>query len=794
MTFAAIAPQPVPGAAIIMEASTDNFATVLTVDGVVQRWSTVTGSFTVPILGSPLHAFDGRIASVGRHQRSLSADGLMAASTLSLVLDNTDGTFDWMTKPDTVTSTLLKARFRVALSLFDPSNPTFEGGRLLGIFTCLDFPTRDEARVYLELADDSLAAADIATPPTLLDWSSQSDGTDFTGVEADFGNSTGIYAGIDGFWGTDPRRPLPLAFGGVKVPLIPTVRRWVNTLTRNSVTSTRVQCVICCTTLNNVVGPPDSYLFQLVAQREGLSLPLPPQAWYALNKSIEVTKSGKNWRIWFVDFDLSLMLAVPAIMNGLLQGQFGAPGALVSSVDLGAFWEAFWTACGGGISVDAYPLSSHTYPVTTAPTATNPAFAITCADIARDLIQQYSTGALTADTASFADVSASSPASRGQAYVGEIGLLSTARGETSVVTQAGQLRGILRGLASSGQFDISVLPDGRARAIANTATFAQYVTATGVALTRLDEERIVADSLRVRTPSQGQRWAPYNRVYIETGGRRRGPFDHAANITAWGKPFTRVIDASYSAVETTIGDVFGIGDPQGFEVVEKQFALESRVRPVVSFRYGPEVLLLELGDSFQLSLTRGGASFPDTYTDAIWKVEKLDYVHDTGQVEVEAVWVSDILTEVPFLLDDETLVTRASSATYNGGGVTASVLDDTVVTFSAGNLISAGVAVGDILVLKDGDLNEAATEFAYNRGIRIVSVNSAVELTVAETVGAVGGTVAVATWTILRGHTTYPTAVSDPTNYPDGSRMYGKAANVKTDGIYSNSDTANRIR
>jgi hypothetical protein len=204
-------------------------------------------------------------------------------------------------------------------------------------------------------------------------------------------------------------------------------------------------------------------------------------------------------------------------------------------------------------------------------------------------------------------------------------------------------------------------------------------------------------------------------------------------------------------------------------------------------------MALELGDFFQMSVTRGGASFPDTYTDAIWKVESLNYLHETGQVEVEAVWASDILTEVPFLLDDEALITRADSATYNGGGVTVSVLDDNVATFSAGNLTSAGVQAGDILVLQDGDANEASTEFAHNRGIRITVINSAFELTVSDTIRAVGGTIAISTWKILRGHTTYPTAISDATNYPDGSRMYGKAADTKTAGVYSNSDTGNRL-
>lgn len=800
-SFAELAALPAPGAAVFFEASLDNFATAIVVDGVTQRWSTVTGNFIVPIIGTPLVECVARITSVGRHQRSLSADGLSAASTLSLVLDNTDGGVDWMTKRETVQTTLLKARFRVVLALFDPANPTDTQSRALGIFSCLDLPTRDESRVFLELADDILAAAaDIALAPSLKQWAETAASVDILDTAANFSTPSlagGFQTYTGAGWGVPPNRPLPLAFGQAAIPLTPTVQKFAV-----SMPTTKVQMVLCCTTLALSPAPPDAALFSLQSSKPevGLIGERPSGLlWAQLRRSQPVTSDGKTWRIWFVEFDLALMTRDGNVMNGILGGQFGAPGALGATpgasgaFDFQAFWQAFLDAT-GTIYANAFPLSSHTYPPAFSLDGAQVDFATTAADIAKDLLAQYARAGVSVETASFSAVSAATPANRANAYVADIGLLSTRRLEPTVVGEAGQLRGILRGLASSGQFDLTVLPSGAVRCIANTATYESYVNASGLNLPRLDEERVVADSLRLRTPSQGQRWAPYNRVFLDLPAGRQGPFDHPANLAAWGRPFSRIIDASFAQPTGALADVFTNTGATGFDVIEQQFNVESRVRPVLSFRCGPEAVTLELGDYFVMSVTRGGAtSLPDTYVDAIWRVEALNYLHETGQAEVEAVWVSTVAEEIPFLLDDETLITRADSATYNGGGVTASVLDDNVVTFSAGNLVAAGVAAGDILVLKDGDLNEGMTEFAHNRGIRIVSVNSGVELIVSDTVRAVGGTIAVATWTILRGHTTYPTAVSDPSNYADGSRMYGKAAEGKVDGVYSNSDIANQL-
>lgn len=771
-TFAELAARPFPGVAVVVEVSTDYFGTPLSVSGVVQRWSTVAGTFNAV-------EYFGGVASVGRHQRNLGADGIMTASTLSLVLDNTDGAFDWLVQRDTVESTVFKARFRVSVALFDPSNAADNQVQQLGIFQPLDMPSRDEAKVYLELADDALGdASDLTLTPSALDWLNHASTTSGNTPWASASGS--LAAGVTWMPGFDPARPFGLGFGGVRMPLQPMVVGSV----------TLIPCAVCCTT-NVTLTPstPDAWLNGVFSDRFG-ALPNNANLYYLDRTPFSITKDGRTWRVWLVQFNLTAMKDSAWVTQTVLGGELGSG----SGIDNRALAEAFFQKV-GNLSCRMWPGSSWTY---TSPPAGFTAVAlanVTCADVARDLLYRYARTGVQIDATSFDDLSAHLPAARAAVYVGDVGARSSVQAQPTVVAEAGQLRGIIRGLCQAGGFDLVTLANGFVRALANTATYAAYVAAVGATVLRIDEERIVDGSLRFRIPSQGQRWAPVNRVFVDFGDSagyltpgRNGPFDHAGNIAAWGRPFSRVIDAAFADVSQGVGDIWS-GQEVGFGPGEAQFPLESKVRPVVTFRYGLEALQLDLGDYFLMSATRGGqTTLPDTYTDALWKVEALNFVPESGQVEVTAVWSSDLLTEIPFLLDDETLITRADSATYGGGGVTASVTNTKTVTFSGGNLTTAGVVAGDILVLMDG--TESAAAFERNRGIRITSILSTTSLDVDETVMSVAGPVAVGTWKVFRGHTTYPASGA---NYADGSRMYGKGADVKDAGEYSNADAANRL-
>lgn len=792
-TFAELSALQSPGAAILVDVSTDYFISYLSVSGVTQRWSTVAGFFNNP----SNQFYPGGIVSVGRHQRSLGSDGVMTSSTISLVLDNTDGGFDWLTAPGTVASTLFKARFRVFVALFDPANPNDNQLQLLGTFVPLDMPTRDEARVFLELADDALGdAADIALTPSLHSWLRNASTTSSNTPWASGPGSLNAALAVEYSPNLDPDRPLPLAFGTGRVPLVQLVRGALDLH----------PFVICCTTKTllepgspaSLANPANaSVVFGLETQNFGFV----PRS-EALNigfhdrSPFSIPWDGKTWRIHLWQFQVSRMRQSAWVMDTVLGGEFGATGSSIQ--DPKAFMDAFVSRV-GAIWIRGWPLSSHTYPpipVDVDLISVTGAGAVTCINIARDLLQQYARQGAVIDVTSFDDVAGAMPSSIGACYVGDIGNRLMLRRAPSVISEGGQLREILQGLCRAGQFDLVTLSAGQIRALANTASYAAYVGSSTKAILQLDETRIVADSLKLRIPSSGQRWAPYNRVFLDIGlasgdlsPGRHGPFDHQTNLTAWGRPFTRIIDAAYADVSGTIGNVF-VDSGVGFTGIEKQFLVESKVRPVITFRYGHEALLLDLGDIFLMSVTRGGqTTLPDTYIDAVWKVEALTFVHETGQVEVEAVWVSDLATEVPFLLDDETLITRADSATYGGGGVDVIVDNSIDVQLTGGSLITANVAVGDILVLmKEG---VPITDFSTSRGIRITAINSATDLQVSEPVLSTVGSDTVSTWKILRGHTTYPGVVVG--DYNDGSLMYGKASDTKDGGRYSNTDPGNRL-
>ena len=776
-TFAQLCALPTPGMAILVEASTDRFVSVLSVSGVTQRWSTVAGRFNNP---SNVHYFGG-IASVGRMQRSLGTDGTPAAGTMSLVLDNTDGAFDWLTARSTVESTVFLCRFRVYVAVFDPANPTDNQVQLAGTFIPLDYPERDESRVYLELADDVLGdAADLSLSPSLSSWLNHASTT--SGNTPWAASSGNLAPGVE--FVTDPTKPLPLAFGTGYIPLLRAVSGNLRYHPH----------VICCTTNTTLTASmPDAFIAD-IKTASGQSVPSNESLYFLDRSPFSITRDGRTWRIWLVQFDTTGLFGSAWAMNTVLGGEFGGPGTSAAAIDRKAFADAFFSKL-GPLTCKAFPLSAHTYPTVASGTPTNNPPPTLLVDVARDLLEQYCRGAVEADETSFDAVAAHNPSSRAAVYIANIGAFSMQRSEPAVIAESGQTRGILKGLCQAGGFDLTTLQAGQVAALANTATYEAYVGAAALSALQLDETRIVADSLRVRTPSQGQRWAPYNRVFIDVGSAsghrlpgRHGPFDHgddsSGNIVSWGRPMTRIIDVTYADIGEGYGNDFESLGKTGFELLLSQFPVESLVRPVISFRYGLEALELDLGDYFILSLTRGGqTTLLDTYEDVMWKTEAITLVPDTGQVEVVAVWAGDVLADIPFLLDNEPSITRTSSGSMSAIDTAAG--DNNVALAGAGDFVAAGVEVGDILVLQDS--SEATAGFERNRGIRITTVNTG-DLNLAETMASA---VTVSTWKILRGYTTYPVA-GDP-GYADGGRMYGKAADDNTSGVFSDSAAANKM-
>jgi hypothetical protein len=304
-------------------------------------------------------------------------------------------------------------------------------------------------------------------------------------------------------------------------------------------------------------------------------------------------------------------------------------------------------------------------------------------------------------------------------------------------------------------------------------------------------ETWLMDGIERWVPSDGERWAPYNRLWFNGG--RLSPGDGVNTAPYQGPwdfdtPQPGAIALADRIIEATL--------EQGWRPYRQQAQspwfwrqLNVVARDMVRFRTHIGGLQLELGQYFALSWTRGTV-IAGPYSGTIFQCESITYAPGDDTVEITAVWRDDITTEQQYMLDDETMIVRSKGVLT--GSATDAVGDQTITFGGTINLTTMGVAAGDIIVLRD--TTQAADVFTRNGAWRIIAVVSATEIEVATNGAAAypaAGVVVNADWSIVRGATTYHTAVSDPTNYPLGGDMYGKATdNV---GEYSNTATGNRL-
>ncbi len=754
-TFAELAALPSPGVGYVLEV---NDGTTL------ETYSTVAG------LALSATA-DPRIVDMGRLQRGFGVDGVYAAGTVTVKLDNTDGALDWMTAPSTVATRLLRARFTLTAVLWDPGNVSDFATKVLGIFTHLDYPKRDDATVTLSLADVAMGdGAEFAIRPTFEDWWG--------------GNVPAEYL-------VDFTRQLPLVFGGSA----PCIRFERGASLKNGMGPLQRPVALYVTTLLddvNVTTP--TFWVPVIHTSTGFEIPASPSlglTLFTLKASSTIVKSGKSWRVHWLELNVGAwwnwapLSAHLAGLNLSAGASVSVPGGTTVTL-AGSSPDDILDAVGPLTAEYIWPASSRSFTVPP-DRFLAPSFKVTAAEVAKDLLVEYSTVPVgDVETATFDAVR--------DAYSGNTveGIITEGSGSFNAANMRlmdvndGRLRAELRQLCQSTLLDLAVDWDGDLRLSATGSEYSTLVSGSAGSLPRLEETLCLEGSVSIRTPSSGERWAPFSRLFvIDRNGRLYGPYDNAQNITAWARPLTRTINGRWWARDAAFfaaAGTFVSGRPE-WSRAGQQVPLESRVRPLLSFQYGLEALAsLELGDFFVMSVTRGGnTAFLDSYVDAIWRVESLTLHPLTGYVEVTAIWSSDVVSEMAYLLDDETLHLRVDSTT----GGNATVADDNNVTFANPVIISSGVAVGDILVLQDA--TEGPTSFERNRGLRITSVLAANEVVVAEQVLAVG-TASVATWKVVRGKTTLPTSGGA---YVDGSYMYGANA---VGGVYTNSTAGNRFK
>lgn len=707
-------------------------------------------------------AYDQRIINVGDLQRGFGVDGTLAASSVTVLLANTDAGLDFLISDPTI---LFKVRWRLKLVLYDEALPSDFAVKTLGIFTNLDNPARDGVSIALNLADDSFGqAAELAIPPT---W----DEADNVTLDTE---------------STQP--PCPIAMGGGTIPAV---------LTPYEISDTTVRYVLCATVDTAAVEEEEvefisisggALQFRLgqtsievgktarLTDSTGTSeVPL-----WTIAKTASLAKDGRTWRVLYLNLYAENLKDWLSAEGYLARTTISNP-LFSSVVNVGINY--FNSEILPTLSIDA------TGPRFSSITRTETGFVTTirAPDIVYDLLRYYSRGLTSGEVneASFIAATAAFPMFFFKAtyyfsnFIQDVTRVSTGgalgrRTQSSVASIAqGILRRAISDLCQGGLFDVITNWDGQ---------FVAHVLANNFDLqttTPIEVDETLIKNVSDKVPSAGERWAPYNRIIFSSNGRI---LDNATAIASWGVVLPRTINDSAVAIfEAFSGADFGIGT---FGAIG---TLESKVRPVVSFDYPLDAMAWELGQFISVSWSRGDSGLT-VYGSTVFRIEALTPHPKACTVSVKAVYIDDLANQLPYLLDDEALLVRSkaggSGACVEDGG------DQLYFNFTGTiDLDNMEVSPGDIIVLRDSA--ETAAGFAYNKCYRIVDVRSATQVEVDQSHTSTAHSVANADWSIVRGAVTYPNAVTDVANYPSGGEMYGKQSE---DGFFSDTETANVLQ
>lgn len=804
MSFDSDVIKPGRGRVIRVDVSDDDFATVR------YRWGDKAG------LLDGTNQYSNRLLELGQVRRGLGQNRIAASTTTSLRLDNADGALDEICGNSGL-DLASGLRFRVYVVLYEAGAAFSPVPKMLGEFSLSSWPEQDNTTVELQLADDFMGRLGPGLQlPHFLDW--QAVGTS---------SNNPIINGIGLPTTLDVRTPIQLAFGEdwllTHPHVIPVGNNGENeTYGPINVPGTidfgasKVILPLYCTTDLSAVS--QNLVQQLRVER--ISKPptldaqdgvpelreIPRTAWHytrqtevvvwSVEKSPTITKAGKDYQIVYlvVRTDLGDTAIFDTASGGsstttLNNDDFLARRAqLMNYKDSGSYDPAavdsagdrYWACIARVINWYAKVLPAS--QITNAPTVLPGSHAV---DVMTDLVSVYSDA--TVDTTSAARVKAGTISAR---CFGVVQAWSERANNANIYQPPLSLRQVLTNLAQSSDIDIFVNWSGQ---IAFAADVYDYVTATQFpTLITFREEEI--SNVRRWVPSAGERNAAFNRIYFE--GARPNPADSV--FFRGGErdnsiPFQGPWDLENATIPVT-KRIIEIGLQQGWRPARQQREDPIRWRNIdpvsrdyISFRTHIGGLRLELGDYFKVVWTRG-ADIGGPYQSTVFQLESLTYAPADDTIEMEAVWRDDTVTERQYLLDDETLLVRSKGAL--SGNATGD--ENGLVEFDGTiNLTTMGVEPGDILVYRLS--SEAADSFLYNCAFRIAVVRTA-DVDVEPWNGSTfpGLTpVPNAEWYIVRGATTYPDAISDPTNYPDGGTMYGKVTDAA--GDYSNAEQGNRL-
>jgi hypothetical protein len=689
------------------------------------------------------------LSAISNIQRGLGTDRFPQAADVDVILDNTTGAADWFVNQATAVN-WLTATVRLYVGAYESTATDYPSGTYawhpLGEYYVTEPPQRDATQVRFGLTEDTRGVlVDMLRTPTVREWR-DAGGAPWTTTQA-----TQIRESV-------LDSSMPLLFGREVVFGAPIL---VNE------SEGKICCVICVsrssapqtvlelTIATSLDSPPPTVLPQTDSTFGTL--------WTA-SVSPGFVKDGVTWYVHWVDvLYAARKYLVPLWENS---GTFKVPGP------------------DGDVWIFESPPSGHRGGIRPPPVIK-----------ARSLLRFWVSSTPGSSTASTNVTGKTSPESvlrdlvgtysrAGDAYLDEDAL---ERFESQLHRNAycsgslaggdgANVRDAVAKLLSSWDFD--AFADYRGR-LSVTGLAKDYRSQTGdlVGLYEVYEEDI--RDFSDRHPARGQRWALFNRVYLEDA-KMSGPEMLSPHEGPWDNPNTplgtsRFIDARLSVAWRSMEDSESPWSRRG---------LNTTARPVVRFTTHLGILKLDLGAFFLLSWTR---NLGGPYTSDLFKLEELDIDIVNCEVTVTAVWVGD--TAEPFLLDAKSYLTRVESTAVGGPNGTATVTDSSAtVNFSlAGVLTTAAVVAGDHLILRDVNI-ESAFATKRSRALKIASVVDGDTLTVTDPdldFGSGGIGVAVSFWEIRRSHLTAP-ALSFP-NYPDGSAVYGKIASGTT---YSDSAVA----
>lgn len=776
------------GRCIRVDVSTDKFSTI------AARWGTVAG------LLDGTNEYSSRVLSVGSVRRGLGHQRVATAGTTELVLDNTDGALDNYATYQSM-STIAKFRARIYVVLFTPgATPASADSKLLGEFSMSSWARRTNTTLRMELADDVMGnVSQQAVLPTLADWEAIG-----TTANNPIKNGFGRPDSLDG----EGVVPIQIAFGEDWLLAMPHL---LPIGTVDAAYQNKMIVPICCTSSTDASVATDCTSLRIMLGGQGGSggvrwVDVPTSYWDDVNRidgeiwrverSPTITKDGRSWKVIYlvVRADLGVLswdfswLRGGGVRNNGDPVTFSYDSPQYSMEAMGGYpWTSLFTMrgyvdndpsqpqyanIGSGVLawyVKGFPLSARTQ---TTAAAQHPV------DVLTDLATYYSASTtITVDSTAAGRVKAGNPWS---ACFGVIQPWTERANNPTVFSPPPSLRQAISKLAQSGDLDVFINWAGQFSFSSDVRDFTVVTTVASALAIEEEQTSHVEDWL----PANGERWAAYNRLFF-TGGRPypaeqrdvpfQGPFDFEVGETG--------ISIADRIIEASVEQGWRVWYQQAIRPISWR-QLDYSARPMIRFRYNIGALQLELGSYFRMAWTRG-TEVAGPYPDTVFQCESITYAPGDDSVEVEAIWRGDIEEENSYLLDDESLLVRSK------GGLSGSCTENAVAElFDFGgtiNLTTIGVTAGDILLIREA--SEAADTFLYNRAYRIAVVTSSTRVEVIGGHTETAHVTANADWSILRGFTTYPTAVGDPTNYPSGSLMYGKVTD--SGGLYSDSSDGN---